>query len=124
MHRVNLTQNVLPTLDLVEGEDINLAGTKGDRVMINQTPGLAWERPYGNGLRLGLAGGTVEVPTAEGGLYGKPEGTWCLLLQDTKTGLHTFDDSPEHMSFNWVLYCKCHSERGSEINWINHRAST
>lgn len=43
MHSVNLTQNVLPTLDLVEGGDINLAGTKGDRVMINQTPDLAWD---------------------------------------------------------------------------------
>lgn len=41
MHSVNLTQNVLPTLDLVEGGDINLA--KGDRVMINQTPDLAWD---------------------------------------------------------------------------------
>lgn len=66
MHSVNSTQRVLPTLDLVEGEDINLAGTKGDRVMINQTPGLAWEHPYGNGLRSGIARGTVEVPTAEG----------------------------------------------------------
>lgn len=62
MHSVNLTQNVLPTLDLVE-EDINLAGTKGDRVMINQTPGLAWEHPYGNGLRSGIAGGTAEGRT-------------------------------------------------------------
>lgn len=71
MHSVSLTQNALPTLDLVEGEDINLAGTKGDRVMINQTPGLAWEGPYGNGLRSsrrgsGIAGGRVEVPPAEG----------------------------------------------------------
>lgn len=28
---------------MVERGDINLAGTKGDRVMINQTPDLAWD---------------------------------------------------------------------------------
>lgn len=29
----------------------NLAGTKGDRLMTNQTPDLAWGQPYGNDLK-------------------------------------------------------------------------
>lgn len=102
--------------------------------MINQTPDLAWD------ILMEMASGQVGEGQAQqevqqrslqqcvggggGGLYGKSDGTWCPLLQDTKTDLHTFDDSPEHMPFNWVLYCKCHRERGSDIETgINHRTN-
>lgn len=93
-----------PSLTWLEEEILNkesvnkrviysLAGTKGDRFTINQTPDMAWGQAWLGDIPMEMTSGSVgegqvKQKAQQGGNSKESQGTWCPGFQDTKARTH------------------------------------